>query len=371
MIRRRPMTHRERVLTTLNHRVSDRVPRTLGLAGAAYDQFKERTGATDPNKYWDTDFCSVGFRPSDVNWRERFAAYYGPSDEPYEFIHNAYPPEWGIAQRMAGFYHFSRPLFPLQHAMSITEIEAFPFPDYIVEWGHDHLESEVERLHAEGYPVGGSVQRIFQTAWYLRSREQLFVDFVENPAIAEAIFERIAAIVSDMARRMTVAGVDILEIADDIGMQDRLMMSPATWRKWVKPRVARVFAAAREINPHIHISYHTDGNFEAVIPDLIEIGVTVLNTVQPECMDVFKVKADWGKDVTLKGTVGVQSTLRFGTPQEVKDMIRRQIEALGEGGGFVLSPANAVEPDVPWENILAFFEAADEYGWYTAERADD
>jgi len=165
---------------------------------------------------------------------------------------------------------------------------------------------------------------------------------------------------------MAIAGVDMLEIADDIAMQDRMMMSPDTWRRWVKPYTARVFAAARAINPDIHISYHTDGNFEAVIPDLIEIGVTAFSTVQPECIDVSKVKRDWGRDVTMMGTVGVQSTFCFGTPEEVKDLIRRQIEVLGEGGGFVLSPANAVEPDIPWENIVAFFEAAEEYGWYTA-----
>jgi len=362
MTGRNAMTHRDRVLTSLAHRVPDRVPRTMGLVGAALDQFKDKTGATYPGEYWDMDFAYVGFRPPDVNWRERFAAYYDASDEPYEFIRNEYPPEWGIAQKMAGFYHFSRPLFPLKNATTIAEIENYPFPDYIKEWGHDHLEGEVERLRSAHYPVSGSIQRIFQNAWYLRSREQLFVDFVENPAIAEAIFERIGAIVTDMARRLSLAGVDILQMADDIGMQDRMMISPDTWRKWVKPYAARAFAAARDINPDIHIAYHTDGDFEAVMPDLIDIGVTVFSTVQPECMDVFEIKKRWGKDVTLMGTVGVQSTFRFGTPQEVKDMIRRQIEILGDGGGFVLATANAVEPDVPWENIVAFFEAADEYG---------
>ena len=359
------MTHRERVLTTFAHRVPDRVPRTLGLAGSAQDQFRARTGATDPESYWDMDFASVGFKPPDVDWRERFSAYYDSADEPCEFRLGEYPAEWGIAQQMAGFEHFSRPLFPLRKAETVAEIERYPFPDYLGEWQHDHLEGEVERLRSEGYPVAGSIQRIFQTAWYLRSREQLFVDFVENPEIAEAILERVGAIVADMARRMASAGVDFLQIADDIGMQDRMMMAPDTWRKWIKPHAARAFSAARQINPDIHIAYHTDGNFEAVIPDLLDIGVTVFSTVQPECMDVYKVKEQWGKHATLMGTVGVQSTFRFGTPQEVKEMIRQQTEILGEGGGFVLSPANAVEPDVPWENILAFFEAADEYGRYT------
>ena len=102
------------------------------------------------------------------------------------------------------------------------------------------------------------------------------------------------------------------------------------------------------------------------MPDLVEIGVTVFSTVQPECLDVFRIKKEWGDKVALMGTVGVQSTLSFGTPQDVKDTIREQIEVMGQNGGFFLKPANAVLPDVPWENIVAFFEAADEYGWYAA-----
>ena len=92
------MNHREPVLTCLAHRVPDRVPRGIGLAGEAYDQFKIRTGASDPTSYWDLDLATVGFEPPDVDWRERFSTYYDESDEPYEFEHNEYPAEWGIAQ---------------------------------------------------------------------------------------------------------------------------------------------------------------------------------------------------------------------------------------------------------------------------------
>ena len=102
------------------------------------------------------------------------------------------------------------------------------------------------------------------------------------------------------------------------------------------------------------------------MPDLVEIGVTVFSTVQPERLDVFRIKKEWRDRVTLMGTVGVQSTLRFGTPQEVRDTIREQIEVLGRNDGFFLQPANAVLPDVPWENIVAFFDAANEFGWYAA-----
>ena len=357
------MTHRERILTTLTHREPDRVPRHIGLVGEANAEFKRRTGSDNPTAYWDLDLTGwIGFGMPAVDWAARFGRYYADSAEPLVLEPGEYPPEWGVASRKANYFHFSAPRFPLRNATSLREIETYPFPDYLGEWKHDHFETEVKRLKAGGHAVIGWAQRMFQNAWYLRSREQLFADVVENSAFVECLFERIGNVVEAMAVRYAQAGVDILSVADDIGMQDRMMIGPDWWRKWVKPQWTRVFAAARKVKPDLHIFYHTDGFFEPVIPDLIEIGVTMLNTVQPECMDVVKVKRKWGNAVSMAGTIGVQQTLRWGKPAEVKDTVRRHIETLGAGGGFILSPANAVEPDVPWANIEAFIEGANEFG---------
>ncbi len=354
------MTHRERVLTTLAHREPDRAPRSLGLVGAALDQFRQRTGAHDPAAYWDLDLTGwVGFQRPHVDWAARFGRYYAGTGEPPEFEHAEYPPEWGVARRSAHFHHFSAPRFPLQRATTVREIEAFPYPDYVGEWGHAHLDAEVARLKAAGHPVIGWGQRLFQNAWYLRSREQLFLDAVDQPALVEALFTRIEQVLTPLAERFAAAGVDILSVADDIGMQDRMMISPAWWRRWVKPHWRAVFAAARRVKPDLQIWYHTDGCFAPVIPDLLELGVTMLNTVQPECMDVYAIKREWGRELSLGGTMGVQSVLRWGTPTQVQAEVRRQLAALGAGGGFVLSPANAIEPDVPWDNLVAFIAAAD------------
>jgi len=353
------MTHRERVLAALHHRRPDRPPRTIALVGEAFEQFRRKTGSNNPVEYWDLDLTGwISFAPPAVDWTARFGKYYASDPEPLVFEFGEYPPEWGIASRKANYYHFSAPRFPLRKAKNLRDIETYPFPDYIREWGHDHFESEVKRLKGEGHPVIAWAQRIFQNAWYLRSREELFVDTVERPEMAEALFERIEAVVRAQAVRFAEAGVDLLMVSDDIGMQDRMMMSPEWWRRWVKPRWRSVFAAARSINPDLQIAYHTDGYFEPVIPDLIEIGVTLLNTVQPECMDPFKVKREWGREVSLAGTIGVQQTLRWGTPAKVRETVRRHIRELGSDGGFILCPANAIEPDVPWENIEAFIEAS-------------
>jgi len=125
-----------------------------------------------------------------------------------------------------------------------------------------------------------------------------------------------------------------------------------------------VWAAARRVKPDILISYHSDGFIEPFIPELIEIGLDVLNPIQPECMDPADIKRKFGDRLAFFGTIGNQTTLPFGSPEDVRREIRQRIETVGKGGGLVLAPSHMIEPDVPWANIQAFFEAADECGYY-------
>jgi uroporphyrinogen decarboxylase len=122
--------------------------------------------------------------------------------------------------------------------------------------------------------------------------------------------------------------------------------------------------SALEINPKVHIFYHSDGDIEEIIPDLIEIGVDVLNPIQPECMDPAAIKKKYGDRLALWGTIGIQHTMPFGTPEDVKQEVKERIATAGRGGGFVIAPSHEFEPEVPWENILAFFQAVEEYGKY-------
>ncbi|MHB0857333.1 MAG: uroporphyrinogen decarboxylase family protein [Anaerolineae bacterium] len=365
------MNHRERVLATLHHREPDRVPRTATLTPPVIEEFCRRTGQSDPATYWDWDLASVGFRPPDPlpDLRARFGRYYEQLQIPWvlDWTYGDYPPEWGVATRIAHHYHLSAPLPPLAGMSSPQELTEYPFPDYMNEWRHDHLEAEVLRIKETGYPVNGSAGWIFQTAWTLRSREKLFVDFYDNPELAEALLDRVTGIRLAQAVRLAEAGVDMVSLSDDIGIQQSMIMSPAMWRRWIKPRMAALIAAVRRVRPGIPFRYHSDGWFEPVLPDLIEIGVTSLITVQPECMDIYAIKRRYGDALCLEGTIGCQSELMVGTADEVRRMVRTQCEGLKPGGGFIASPANGVEPDVPWENLVALFEALDTYGQYERE----
>jgi uroporphyrinogen decarboxylase len=190
------------------------------------------------------------------------------------------------------------------------------------------------------------------------------MDMISDPEMTAAIMDRVVSILRNTVRQYVRAGVDVIIWGEDVGMQDAMLISPALWRKWVKPRYASMIDAAKEINPDVIIWYHSDGRIEPIIPDLIEIGVQVLNPVQPEAMDPAHIKSLHGDKLAFWGTVSIQQTMPFGSPEDVRAEVKQRIETVGRGGGFVLAPSHVLEPEVPWENVLAFVQAAREYGSY-------
>ena len=362
------MNHRERVLTTLEHREPDRVPRYANLDRPVVEEFQRRTGAESPADYWDYDLRGVGFRPPDPlpDLIERFGRYHAHRGPGWVLSWDlrTYPVEWGVGTRPSGFYHIAAPQPPMELLTTVAEVEAFPFPDYMGEWRHDHLESETQRLKDEGYPVSASAGWIFQTGWTLRSEVQLFTDFFENPEFADCLLSRITEIRIAQAVRLAQAGVDIISLNDDIGSQKGMILSPAMWRQWLKPRMAALIDAIHAVDPGIHFRYHSDGNYVPVIEDLIDMGVSGLITVQPEANDVYEIKRRYGDRISIDGTIGLQSELRNGTPEEVRAKVKAQCEGLMPGGGWLASPGNGVTPDISFDNIAAMFEALDEFGRY-------
>jgi len=350
------MSPRERVATAMARRQPDRVPKTAGFTPAIRERFEKETGSKNPNEYFKMEPRGVGFKPT--QHQPDFTKYF--TDLP----DNAQIGEWGTVRIPGGFYHFTRRMYPMAGFTSAKQVEEYPWPDMKADYRHAHLEADTKRLQNDGYFVSGGVAHIFETAWQLRGMDKLFLDMTLNPDLAAAIFDHITDIKCFVARRMAEANVDCLHLGDDVGMQDRLMMSPDTWRQWLKPRLAKVIASARAVKPDVHAFYHSDGYIEPIIPDLIEVGVTILNPVQPECMDPVKLKKQYGDRLAFWGTIGTQTTMPFGTPDEVRKTVKERIETVGKGGGLLLAPTHVLEPDVPWENIVAFFEAVEEYGKY-------
>lgn len=160
------------------------------------------------------------------------------------------------------------------------------------------------------------------------------------------------------------AGMDIVWTGDDLGSEKSMLLSPDVWRKYLKPCSEKIIAAARRENPDVLIAFHCDGYMEPVIPDLIEIGVDILHPVQPECMDPAEINKKYGNSISFWGTIGCQHTLPYGKPDNVKNEVKERIETVAMEGGLLIAPSHFVYPPTPWENIIAFVEAVEEYGYY-------
>jgi uroporphyrinogen decarboxylase len=351
------MSPRERVLATLRHQRPDRVPKELSLTPPKHAEFRERTDSESPAEYFRLEPRHVGVAPS--TQARDFSDYLG--DVP-DLDHND---EWGVGAISAGFHHFERMVHPLRKAVSPRDIAGYPWPDVLAPYRWAPVPDAVQSWQDRGYPVcasppgscGGS---LFETCWYLRGQEQLLVDLYDNPDVATALLDTVNNTMIEGARRLAQSGVDILRLGDDVGSQRAMLMSPEVWRTWFKPRLKNLIAAAKQVNPDILVFYHSDGNIEPIIPDLIEIGLDILNPVQPECMDPVKVKSEYGDRLAFWGTIGTQTTMPFGDTDEVRRVVRERIDTLGPEG-LLLAPTHVLEPDVPWENIVAFVEAVEEY----------
>lgn len=349
------MTPRKRVQEAVRRGAPDRVPKEAGFTPALLERFKKETGSSDPAEYFGMEMRDVGFaelRPEDF---PDFSEYQREMPENARIMS-----EYGTASVPANFYHFWGYVFPLRRAEQVAEVERYPWPDVTLNYRHEHLESQVEALHQQGYFVSGFAGHIFETAWQLTGLEKMLADMLVNPALVEAILERITLDNCFRARRFAEAGVDMLRVGDDVGMEDRLMMPPQVWRRLLKPRLAREIAAARAVAPDLPVWYHSDGDISPIIGDLIEVGVTVLNPVQPECLDLRWVRREYGDQLSFWGTIGTQTVMPFGTPAQVRETVREMIELFAPG--LVLAPTHVLEPDVPWENVLAFFAAVEDFG---------
>ena len=349
------MTSRERVLAALGHREPDRVPFDALRAEPAQDLLATMDLPDD---------VRAGYARGDVQY-VRFAA----NRDPHAF--ESYLPglpegaglsDFGVgrvAQKsVEGFHAGHRMFHPLASVDTVSELERFPFPDMTAPWRHAHLADRVREAQTQGFAVIGQMsQTILETAYEMRGIERLMTDFYERPGYVEALFEKIAEQRRFQARTYAEAGCDVVRIGDDIAAQQGLLVSPATYREWIRPHHAEVIAIARRAKPNIHVLYHSDGNLTALLPDLIEIGVTAINPVQPECMDPAEIKRHFGRDLALWGCTAVQSVYATGTRGDVLDEIRTRMRTVAPGGGYLVQFMNIILTDRVLQNLRHFFEA--------------
>jgi uroporphyrinogen decarboxylase len=201
---------------------------------------------------------------------------------------------------------------------------------------------------------------LWERATFMRGMQDLLLDLALHPAFVEALLDRLANHILETMKilfeRPDLSGFDGIAVSDDYGTQKAMLMSPEHWRRFVRPRLARIYALAKK--HHRTVFHHTCGNVTPIIGDFIEMGLDILHPIQPEAMDILKLKREFGKDLTFCGGVRTQDLLPFGSPEEVRDEVRRLKREMGKGGGYILEPGITLQADVPLENLVALIDEA-------------
>ncbi len=350
------MTKRERFLAFANFEQVDRPPRYAGYVPAMREKMTDYLGA-DPDAYFDMDIGGgAGLTPPEGFQFPDYSAYhpeYKDGRDGFSIDEN------GCGHINHGFYHFTEYVSPLRNAASLAEIEAYPVVDN-TSFSDEAMRDACIAAHDSGDFAQVFVGHIYENAWQVRGYEPFLTDLLTRRDWAELLLDRFCANNLRAAEAAARAGYDCIRTGDDVANQNAMMFHPDLWREVMKPRWAKVIAAARAIKPDIHVWYHSDGNITAILDDLVEIGITILNPVQPECMDPVAIRKRLGNRLAFDGCIGTQTTFPFGTPDGMRGTVRDIATALNAAhGGLTLSPTHVLEPEVPPQNVAAFFEACD------------
>ena len=355
------MNSRDRVRAALTCRIPDRIPMAL----AFWEESLPAIAPQTPAEHFGLDVRFVEF---------------APPDDQQDFIHylSGLPHDVHVGDlAQLRTYHEWRyhpelgPDGPLGRVESTAELARYTFPDLLDLRRYAGLRAQIEQWHTQGWAVAGSPPHLggelFESGYRLRGFTNFLADLVSNKPLAHYLLDQLTALMLHSALILARAGVDILLLDDDVAMPTGLIISPATWREFFKPRLADVIRLAREAQPELLVFYHSDGDFTPLVADLVEIGVNVINPLQPDCMDALAIKERFGDRLALWGTVGSAALWDHGTPAQIRAEVRGRIETLGPAG-LLLSPAYDLDY-APFENITAFVDAVKEFGYTAAARS--
>jgi len=245
------------------------------------------------------------------------------------------------------------------HPPGDPEQHTWPDPDW---WDCSSLGEKCRQAREpRDYALIMGNGNIFETSWYMRGFERMFVDLVINPELARAIFRRVTHFYKEYFRRALAAAegkIGIVFSADDIGGQQGLLMSLAMWKEFLQPYHQELNTLLHEFD--IKIMYHSDGSVTEAVPGLVEMGIDCLQACQfsAENMDPVFLKESYGGRLCFEGGVSVQTTLPFGRVEDVESEVRERVRVLAQDGGYISGPSHAIQADTPPENIVAMFDTA-------------
>lgn len=259
--------------------------------------------------------------------------------------------EYGATIRRGAELHVERPALPA------PSLAGYRFPDLTTDAHFRHLNDWID-LHSDRFRIVLLAMMFFERTWFMRGMDNIFMDFCLEPRFAHALLDELEEVclgVVDRLLRDFGDRIDAIGMSEDYGSQRSLLINPQQWRQFIKPRLARIIGRIRAGGKQAYI--HSCGHVLPVIGDLIDIGVTMLQPLQPEAMDVFEVKQRFGKNLCLMGGISTQKTLPSGTPEDVRREVGECLRVMAAGGGYVMAPAKPILPGVPIENAMALIDS--------------
>ena len=244
--------------------------------------------------------------------------------------------------------------YVVEHPLKEPNLAGYKFPEFDYEKKFAYFPREIER--DKGHFLVAWVGDLWERAHFLRGLDNLLADLLLHPAFVHELLERLEKVI---LRNMDAIGrfpVDGFFLSDDYGLQESLMMRPETWREFIKPHLKNIFQRVHQLGRICFL--HSCGNVSEIVPDLIEVGLDVLHPIQPEAMDIARLKREFGGDLTFYGGLGTQAFLVRQSPEGVKKEVKRLAQLMGQGGGYILGPGISIQHDVPFHNLLALIEEA-------------
>ncbi len=330
------MKPRDYVLEQIHHRQTDPVPYALRLNPESEERLDAHYGYPE--------------------WRQRLSPYICKeipfATWPQENIDdNHFRDIWGsIWQQGPNAFHLDKPALPepTLDGYEFPKAEAFYDPEMKAQ-ARKTLEANADSFRVVGLGWG-----ILERTWHIRGFENALMDSVGEPDFYEELLDKITDLFLAFVDEVADLPADAIMFGDNWGYQNGVILGPDRWRKFIMPRWAKVYGAVHA-QGKITMS-HCDGCVTDIMDDIIDCGLDVLESVQPEAMDPYELKAKWGDKITLWGGLGSQSTISFGSPDELRAEIRRLRQEMGRGGGYILGPSKPPLADAPTENLVALLE---------------
>jgi uroporphyrinogen decarboxylase len=359
------MNSKERVLTTINHEEPDRVPIDIMIAPeVAYTLIDTLCLDLESDPFALSKILGNDILYGFLGFCDGFSSIY---KEERKIGENLYQDQFGIKWRSKSQKYGRYCEFAEHPLADIKKYDNYKWPDPLIA-ENEGIEMYKKLIDESGdeYAIIGSVAcSMLEASWYLRGLENLLMDFYLNKDFVEELFDKTMAYTLKLSKKLVEMGVDIIWWGDDIAVEKGPLIDPKLYRELIKPRYAIMIQEVKKINKDIKIAFHTDGNIEWALDDLIEIGIEILNPLQPDVNDFPKIKKKYGDKLTFWGNVDTRHVMTNGSFVDVANEIKRIISILSPGGGHILCSNHTVQSSPrAVDNTIAYYWAARQFGNY-------